>query len=131
MKEIYALIVEDQADSAEVVARILTFHSRSYEIATSAESALILLEEKIPKIIMVHLSLPQVDGWELLRIIRNTPLIAKIPVIAITSQHSNKVAREAVEAGFNAYFAKPLDTTSFVRELDRVIEIGRSDLRER
>ncbi len=131
MEEIYALIVENQQDSAEVVARILKFHGRSHEIAPSAERALEILEEKIPKIIIVHLSLPKVDGWELLRIIRNTPLIAKIPVIAITSQHSNKVAREAVEAGFNAYFAKPLDTTSFVRELDRVIEGSQSDLRTR
>jgi CheY-like chemotaxis protein len=130
VKETYALIVEHQADTAEVAARILKFHNRSYEIATSAEKALDVLEEVIPKIIIVHLSLPDVDGWELLRIFRNMPLIAKVPVVAITSQLSSKLAREAVEAGFNACFAKPLDTTSFVRELDRVIETGGSEFLE-
>lgn len=122
MINIYALIVEDQVDSAELIARILRFHNHSFRLASSAENALILLEEQKPKIIIVDLALPQVDGWELLKIIRNTPLIAKIPVVAMTAYHSSSVARDAVAAGFNAYFAKPLDATSFVRELDRVIE---------
>lgn len=122
MNDIYTLIVEDQMDSAELVARILRFHNRSFRIAASAENALTLLEEYRPKVIIVDLALPTTDGWGLLQIIRNIPLIAKVPVVAITAYHSAQVAREAVEAGFNAYFAKPLDMTSFVRELDRIIE---------
>lgn len=125
MKDIYALIVEDQPDSAELVARILTFHNRSSVIATSAENAIALLEEHRPQIIILDLTLPAVDGWGLLKIIRNIPLIARVPVIAITAHHYAAVAREAVKAGFNAYFSKPLDATSFARELDRMIEIAR------
>ncbi len=122
MIDIYAMIVEDQIDSAELVARILRFHNRSFRLAGTAENALTLLEEYRPKIIIVDLALPTTDGWELLRIIRNIPLIAKVPVVAITAFHSSQVAREAIEAGFNAYFSKPLDMTSFARELDRIID---------
>ncbi len=41
--------------------------------------------------------------------------------MAITAYHSSQLKQEAFEAGFDAYFPKPLDDTSFARELDRVI----------
>src|SRR5574341_887469 len=122
MNDVYALIVEDQADSAELVARILMFHNRAFRIAASAEQALEVLEEFWPRVILVDLALPRMSGWELLRVIRNMPLLARVPVVATTAFHSSSTAREAVEAGFDAYFAKPLDATSFLRELDRLVE---------
>ena len=122
MNDIYAVIVEDQVDSAELVARILRFHGRVFRLAMSAEAAIALLEENRPQIILIDLALPTMDGWELLGVVRNTPFLSHIPVIAMTAFHSSRVAHDAVAAGFNAYFSKPLDATSFVRELDRIIE---------
>jgi CheY-like chemotaxis protein len=53
--------------------------------------------------------------------VRENPLTTNVPAVAITAYHSINVARQAIEAGFEAYFPKPLDTTSFVRELSRIV----------
>jgi CheY-like chemotaxis protein len=119
--EMFALIVEDLPDNAEVVARVFKFNDRSYKCVGTAEEALEVLMCHQPTIIIADLALPEMSGWDLLKIIRTNPLLAKIPVVAITAYHSKKVAKEAVKVGFDAFVPKPLDTTSFMRTVDQVI----------
>jgi CheY-like chemotaxis protein len=54
--------------------------------------------------------------------IRKAPPTANIPVVAVTAFHSANVAQQAIRSGFNAYFPKPIETTSFVRELERIVD---------
>ena len=49
------------------------------------------------------------------------PALVRLPCIIITAYHTSQLKHEALEAGFDAYFSKPLDDTSFLRELDQVI----------
>ncbi len=121
MHDWHAIVVEDEADSAEVVTRILKYHKISYAVASSAEEALTLIQERAPTIMIVDLALPGMDGWELLKLVRGMPGTASIPVVAVTAFHSSSVAQEAIRAGFNAYFPKPIEATSFVRELERIV----------
>lgn len=116
-----ALVIEDEADSAEVVARILKFHRINYDVAGSAEDALAQIQQKIPTLLIVDLALPGMDGWEFLRTVRDNPATANIPAVAVTAYHSTNVAQKAIEAGFDAYFPKPIEATSFVRELERLL----------
>jgi CheY-like chemotaxis protein len=117
----HALIIEDEDDSAEVVGRILTYHKISHVTASSAEDALSILETETPTILIVDLALPKMDGWGFLQAVRSNPATAEIPAVAVTAFHSTRVANEAILAGFDAYFSKPIDATSFVRELERVV----------
>jgi CheY-like chemotaxis protein len=117
----HALVVEDEADSAEVVERILAFHQIQHATARSAEEALALLERNIPTLIIIDLALPGMDGWELLRAVRSNPATAHVPVAAVTAYHSTSVAQEAIRAGFDAYFPKPIEAVSFFQELERVV----------
>jgi AmiR/NasT family two-component response regulator len=50
-----------------------------------------------------------------------SPSLRNVPRVAITAFHTAELAEKAIEAGFNAYFAKPLDATSFVRELETIM----------
>lgn len=120
MAEWHVLLVEDTADSAEVVELILTHHNIPHTTARSAEEALELLATLQPTMILVDLALPGMSGWELLKVLRERPATRDVPMVAITAYHSLRVAEEAIQAGFDAYFPKPLDTTSFVRELRRI-----------
>ncbi len=118
------LIVEDDQDSMDVVLDILNYHNvESYGVYT-AEEALAFLEKTVPTLAIVDLALPQMDGWGLLRTMRDNPATAAIPIVAITAYHSVRVAHNAVRAGFNAYFAKPIEVDSFVNELDRIVKGG-------
>src|SRR5574341_961671 len=116
------LVIEDEADSAEVVARILKFHNIPCQVVGTAEEALTLIREQKPSLLIVDLALPGMDGWELLAAVRSNPDTAHIHAVAVTAFHSTSVALKSIEAGFNAYFPKPLEATSFVRELERILE---------
>ncbi len=115
------LIIEDEADSSEVVREMLEYNGILSWAAPNAEDALGMIPEVQPNLFVVDLALPGMDGWGFLSSVRADPATADIPAVAITAYHSINVARQAIEAGFAAYFPKPLDTTSFVRELSRIL----------
>ncbi len=115
------LVVEDDPDGQEVVGRILKHHNIGADIAGTGEEALTLLQQKSYAIAVIDLALPQIDGWSLLEVIRSSPALMEMPCVAVTAFHSAEVAVKAVQAGFTAYFPKPLDATSFVRELQRFV----------
>ena len=118
------LVVEDDPDGQEVVSRILQHHRVSIEIAPDAEYALELLGRMPFTAAVIDLALPGMDGWRLLEAIQNDPETSGLPCVAVTAFHSAEVAVEAIEAGFKAYFPKPLEPTSFVRELESVFDPG-------
>ncbi len=121
-KDWRVLIIEDEVDSSEVVREILEYHGIKTWAAPNAEDALQQIPKVQPNLFVVDLALPGMDGWGFLKTVRDAPSTAEIPAVAVTAYHSINVARQAIEAGFAAYFPKPLDTTSFVRELCRVME---------
>jgi CheY-like chemotaxis protein len=116
------LVVEDEADSMELVQGILGYYGVKSIPATTAEEALNILQDTIPSLIIIDLALPGMDGWGLLSEIRNNQGLNRVPCVAVTAYHTAEVANQAIEAGFNAYFSKPIETTSFVRELEGIVE---------
>jgi CheY-like chemotaxis protein len=121
LEALKVLIVEDDGDSLDGILEIFRYHNIESYGAESAEAALKLLDQVKPSLAILDLALPEVDGWELLNIIRRDPIVGSIPVVALTAFHSANVARQAIDAGFNAYFSKPIDAISFVPELERVL----------
>ncbi|MCB9436736.1 MAG: response regulator [Anaerolineales bacterium] len=115
------LVIEDDPDGQEVVSRILRHHNLQPSVVGTAEEALVVLQQADYIAAVIDLALPGMDGWHLLHEIRSIPYLQNLPCVAITAYHSAEVAVDAIDAGFDAYFPKPLDPTSFVRELERVI----------
>jgi two-component system cell cycle response regulator DivK len=122
------VIVEDEGDSMEFVQGLLEYHGISSIAAPTAEEALAILEKTVPTLIIIDLALPCIDGWRLLAWIRQNKALLNVPCIAITAYHTLEIARKAIEAGFDAYFAKPLDATSFVQELTGIVGSSPSGL---
>lgn len=122
MSDYYILVVEDDPDGQEVVARMLRHHNLRYDSAFTGEDALTFIEKNKYDAVIIDLALPGMDGWTLLQKLHADPNTSKLPCIAITAFHSAEVAVQAIEAGFQAYFPKPLEATSFVRELEGVLE---------
>ena len=114
------LIVEDNIDGQEVIARILQHHHIDFDLATTAEEALGYLAGNDYDAAIIDLSLPVMDGWSLQKIIRQQADTASLPCIAITAYHSVELVEQAFADGFRAYFSKPIDTTAFVRELQTI-----------
>jgi len=114
-------LVDDDIDSLKLMQEILTLRGAQVVYAAVGEQFLKLMDELTPTAIVMDLAMPNPDGWELLRQIRATPRLAAIPVIAVTSFYSDTIAREALEAGFDAFLAKPLKASALIGQLEALI----------
>jgi CheY-like chemotaxis protein len=117
------IVVEDTYDDQQLVSRMLQHYGANVHIARNGNECIQLLENIEPTLIITDLAMPHKDGWQTLVAIRSNVASAHIPVIAITAYHSTDVAEDAVQAGFDAYFPKPLNPNSFVERLAALIDV--------
>jgi CheY-like chemotaxis protein len=115
------LVIEDDPDGQDVVQRILRHHGIAFDAVYDAESAIPAIQQNQYTAAIVDLALPAIDGWGFLNIVKQNPATADLPCIAVTAFHSVEVHVEAINRGFVAYFPKPLDPTSLVREIERIL----------
>ncbi len=115
------LHVEDNEYNRKIIRDLLS--KNSYEIveAHNGEAALDALARQRPDLILMDVQLPKLSGLEATRRIRADPLLAQIPVIAITSFALSGDDRLAIEAGCNAYIAKPFRPRDLLEMIRRFI----------
>jgi two-component system, sensor histidine kinase and response regulator len=123
MSDLQILVVEDDPDGADMVMRMLDSANIGTTVAASGEAALSHMKANGSSFgaVVVDLALPEMDGFELLRAIRKNSSWGNIPLIAVTAYHTPELKFKALDAGFNAYFPKPLDTAIFLQALERVV----------
>ena len=117
------LIVEDDPDGQKLVSHVVGYLNFPNEVVGDAEKAGQKLFESgsVYQAVIIDLALPGKDGWELLAEIRGHEATAKLTCVAVTAFHTSKTREQALRAGFDAYFAKPLDATHFARELESLL----------
>jgi signal transduction histidine kinase/ActR/RegA family two-component response regulator len=111
LARVRVLLVEDDADTLEVITAILRQAGAEVEGATSGNEALARLRESVPDVLLSDIGLPGTDGYELIRLVRSLPPVAGgcVPAIAITAFARAEDARKALLAGFDRHLAKPVD----------------------
>lgn len=115
------IVVEDTQDDMYLISTILKHHDMDVHQAKNGTECLQLLETISPQLIITDLSMPHMDGWEMLAALRDNPQTATIPVVAVTAYYSVDVARDALENGFAAFFRKPVSPKEFVRDLEKIL----------
>lgn len=116
------IVVEDTFDDIQLVSAILRYHDIQVTVANNGRECLELLQDIQPTLIITDLAMPEMDGWQTLNQIRADDRTRDIPVIAVTAYDSVDVAHDAVQAGFDAYFPKPLSPRTLIQNLINVIE---------
>ena len=107
------LIVEDNAVNMKVVCDVLRFHGfRTIEARNGAEG-IALAAEHLPEVVLMDILLPDMDGVSALLRLRENPLTACIPVLAVTASAMSEDRERFQVAGFDGYVAKPLDIRTF------------------
>ncbi len=114
------LYVEDSAQNRDIVRRYLNGHFEVIE-AEDGEHGLERAIRDAPDLILMDLSLPRLDGWEVTRRLRALPAAANVPVIAVTAHAGREYQDKAHAAGCTAYLTKPLDR-------DQLLEMIRKHL---
>ncbi|MCU0465114.1 MAG: response regulator [Anaerolineae bacterium] len=118
------LVVEDDRDGQEVLARMLFRAKLPVEVTGTAEDALQVLSADDHAAVVIDLALPGMDGFALLKHIRADEALAALPCVAITAFHTPTLKQQVMQAGFNAYFAKPLDDRRFILTLSELLGQG-------
>jgi CheY-like chemotaxis protein len=116
------MLVDDEPDSLNLVHDILAFNGAEVHRAASGRQGLEELQHLVPTLIVLDLAMPAPDGWDLLEAIRANPAICHVPVVAITAYYSERVAEHAYQAGFNAFFPKPIKAGGFIAKLKELVE---------
>jgi CheY-like chemotaxis protein len=113
------LVVEDNALNMELICDLL--RSKGYHIieATTGEQALELVKVHHPRLVLMDVQLPELDGLAVTRIIKADPSTKDITVVAVTAHAMRGDETKAYEAGCAAYLAKPIDT----RELPKMVSM--------
>jgi CheY-like chemotaxis protein len=118
------LLVEDNEDNRIIYSTVLRHIGYEVVEAVDGVEAIALARSVRPDLILMDISLPQIDGWEATRILRQDPLTRDIPIIALTA-HALADDRERAQAiGFTSYLAKPVEPRAVVAEVQRWIGTG-------
>jgi CheY-like chemotaxis protein len=80
-----------------------------------------------PEMILMDINLPGISGIEALRILRDDPSTARIPVVALSANAMPRDIEKGLQAGFFRYLTKPIKVNEFMQTLDAVMEFARQD----
>src|SRR3954463_6322134 len=120
--EIEILLVEDNPDDVELCLHALRKEklSNMIHVARDGQEALDFLfgraekaPDTLPKLVLLDLKLPKVDGIQVLREVKNNPLTRCLPVVVLTSSHEERDLVNSYWLGVNSYLQKPVDFDQF------------------
>lgn len=116
LQNIRAVVIDDEADSRELLTVLLEQHGVQVESAASAQAALCLLEDFQPDIILSDIGMPTTDGYSFIQSVRSSPhaWLRKIPAVAVTAYAQEEDHQRALAAGYQSYIAKPFDLLEIV-----------------
>jgi two-component system response regulator len=132
MKYVEILLVEDNPNDAEMTLRALKKHHIQNTIKHVEDGADALdyiycrgafegrSQSAQPRLIILDLKLPKVDGLEVLRTIKGDPTTQSIPVVIMTSSREEKDLVESYHLGVNSYVLKPVGFESFVKAVSEL-----------
>jgi CheY-like chemotaxis protein len=114
------LIADDYEDNLELLRLLLVAADYQVIEARNGAECLMLARQMQPDLVMVDLSMPVLDGWEVVRALRADKLTASILCIAVTA-HGDADYDRALRAGFNAYLSKPFRGAELLETVARLL----------
>jgi two-component system, cell cycle response regulator DivK len=115
------LVVEDNEQNRILMRQILTYHGYDVLEATDGLTGLEMARAHIPALILLDIQMPVMNGFAVIRELRNNPELRKIKAIAVTSFAMKGDREKALQAGFDEYVTKPIDTREFPELVKQVL----------
>jgi two-component system cell cycle response regulator DivK len=115
------LLVEDNEMNRDMLSRRLQRKGYSVLIAVDGEQGLATAYSEIPDLILMDISLPFIDGYEVTRRLKANPRTKQIPVIALTAHALLTDRDKAMKAGCNDYDTKPVDFTRLTEKIETLL----------
>ena len=114
------LIAEDYDDNRELLRLLLAGANYEVREARHGQECLDSACENPPDLIMVDLSMPELDGWEVFKALKANSSTAHIPCVAVTA-HTDRDRIRALQSGFTDFVGKPFKTEELLLTVERVL----------
>jgi CheY-like chemotaxis protein len=115
------LVAEDNAVNRELLRELLEARGYSVSEACDGQEALHMIEQSLPELLLLDIGMPVLDGFAVIRKIRENPRLAPLPVVAVTAYAMRGDREKILASGFDGYLSKPLNPSSLTQELDRLL----------
>ena len=116
------LVAEDNPVNCELLRELLETRGYSVIEAPDGQEALRMIEQSHPDIVLLDIGMPVLDGFAVIRKIRENPSLARLPVLAITAYAMRGDRESVMNAGFDGYFSKPINSSDVSNEIERLLQ---------
>jgi CheY-like chemotaxis protein len=113
------LLVEDNEDNRIIYATALRFAGYYVLEATTGPEGVQQTRDEMPDLVLMDISIPELDGWEATALLKADPRTKHIPIIAVTAHALPEDEQRSIDAGCDGYLAKPIPPARLIAEVDR------------
>jgi two-component system, cell cycle response regulator DivK len=117
------LVVDDNPISRELVREVLDAPDRVIVEAAHGQEALDRIAEQTPDLVLLDIQMPMLDGFSVIRRIRQDPRLAPVRVLALTAFAMKGDRQKALAAGFDDYVTKPIDCTALRKQVEQILGV--------
>ncbi len=115
------LLVEDNDMSRDMLSRRLQRKGHQVLMAGDGMQALLMAESEAPDLILLDMSLPVIDGWEVARRLKASSSTASVPIVALTAHAMAGDREKALASGCDDYDTKPVDFPQLLSKIDTLL----------
>ena len=115
------LVIDDEPDAVKILRLLLENYGADVFTATNGKEGFYVARTEKLDLILSDISMPGVNGWDFIRLIRQFPQTSKIPVVAVTAHTDNYYRRRASVAGFQHFIGKPINPSMFMDKLKVIL----------
>ena len=116
----YILIADDYEDNRELLRLILEIEGYATREASDGRECVTIAQADPPSLALIDLSMPNLDGWGALRMLREDQRTRNVPCVAITAFAAEADRQRAINAGFDAYLSKPYQSKDLLDTINRL-----------
>jgi CheY-like chemotaxis protein len=115
------LLIEDNEQNRDALSRRLQRRGYDVIMAVDGRQGVAMAQAERPDLILMDLNLPDVDGWEATRILKEAPETRTIPIMAMTAHAITGDQERALQAGCDDYHAKPVDFQRLLTQIEALL----------
>lgn len=119
---LHILIVEDDPDGLDLLLTLLSFNGARVAAGVNGVEGLSLARELNPMLIISDLSMPEMDGWTMVKELKKDSSTLDIPIIALSAHAMRGDREKAMASGCHNYLTKPIDPYTFIDTLLVMLE---------
>jgi CheY-like chemotaxis protein len=115
------LIIEDEADAAELFAEMMRVSGFRVLKTSSSAPALNVISAERPDVVLLDIMMPEISGLDILRLMRDDPALADIPVVIVSAKSMPTDIKDGLDAGASTYLTKPVGFLELKEAVERAL----------